>query len=335
MPSSKDLVTRAIEFRAPDRIPYNFDSNRTPVTAARYGDDFEWVFSAPAGDVFPRPLGNDRYMDEFGVVYHRPGATFGEATEFPLSDPACVQSYQLPDFSQPARFDTFEKTVRHNPDKYILGMFPHFLFQQMLDLFGFEHLMVALLKERGAVTLMADRLMHSCLRMVDSFADRGANGMIAIEDLGLQHRLIIAPDLWREVFKSRMAAVVGACHARKMHFFLHSCGDIINIIEDFIDIGVDVLQIDQQDNMGIDELARRFAGRLCFFCPVDIQTTLPVGSPEEITAKAKHLMKAFGSTGGGFMAKTYPQPEAIRIPEENTRIMCEAFQAFGRYPLLF
>ena len=59
---------------------------------------------------------------------------------------------------------------------------------------------------------------------------------------------------------------------------MHSCGGILDVIEDFVEIGVDVLQIDQQDNMGIDELARRFAGRLCFFCPVDIQTTLPVGS---------------------------------------------------------
>ena len=335
MVSSRDLVRRAIEFRDPERVPYNFDSNRTPVIAERYGDDFEWVFSAPTDDTFPRALGNDRYMNEFGVVYHRPGPTFGEATEFPLEDLSRVHSYQLPDFSRHARFAAMESIVHRNPDKYILGMFPHFLFQQMLDLFGFDNLMVALLRERRAVDLIAGQLTESCLRMVDCFAERGANGMIAIEDLGLQNRLIIAPGLWREVFKPRMAVIVHACHARNMHFFLHSCGGILDVIEDFVDMAVDVLQIDQQDNMGIDELARRFAGRLCFFCPVDIQTTLPVGSPEEITSKAKRLMKAFGSKGGGFMAKNYPQPDAIRIPEENTRVMCEAFRRFGRYPLQF
>jgi uroporphyrinogen decarboxylase len=333
--TSKDLVRKAIAFRSPERVPYNFDSNRTPVIAERYGDDFEWVFSSAAGDTFPRPLGNDRYVNEFGVVYHRPGVTFGEAREFPLADLARVQSYQVPDFSRPARFAAMEEIVRHNPDKYILGMFPHFLFQQMMDLFGFEQLMVAFLGERWSVDMIADRLMQSCLRMVDCFADRGADGMIAIEDLGLQDRLIIAPDLWREVFKPRMAAVVEACHARKMHFFIHCCGGIVEVIEDFIEIGVDVLQIDQQDNMGIDELARRFAGRLCFFCPVDIQTTLPLGPVERIQSQAKHLMKAFGSRGGGFMAKTYPQPGAIGIPEEYTRVMCETFRTFGRYPFQF
>jgi hypothetical protein len=68
---------------------------------------------------------------------------------------------------------------------------------------------------------------------------------------------------------------------------------------------------------------------------VDIQTTLPTGSAKQIEDKAKHLMKAFGGKSGGFMAKTYPQPEAIQIPEINTKIMCATFRAFGRYPFRF
>ena len=55
----------------------------------------------------------------------------------------------------------------------------------------------------------------------------------------------------------------------------------------------------------------------------------------QIEAKAKHLIEAFGSQGGGFMAKTYPQPEAIDIPEANTQFMCESFKRFGKYPLTF
>ena len=45
MTTSKELVKQAIEFRNPERVPYNFDSNRTPVIAEKYGDDFEWVFA--------------------------------------------------------------------------------------------------------------------------------------------------------------------------------------------------------------------------------------------------------------------------------------------------
>jgi uroporphyrinogen decarboxylase len=333
MTTGKTLVKHAIEFRQPERVPYNFDSNRTPVIAEKYGDDFEWVFSQEDPDFKPRVKRDDRYENEFGVVYERFGKAFGEAKEYPLADPARADGYALPDFTKAVRFADMERIVREQPDKYILGMFPHFLFMQMIDLFGFESFMIALKTERDIIERLADRMKESCLLAVDAFADRGADGMIAIEDLGLQSQLMISPKLWREIYKPRMAEVVRKCHAREMHFFCHTCGGILEVIEDYIEVGVDVLQIDQQDNMGIDELARRYAGRLCFFCPVDIQTTLPVGTFEQIEAKAKHLIKAFGSQGGGFMAKTYPQPEAIAIPEANTKWMCDAFKRFGRYPL--
>lgn len=335
MISNKELVKRAIEFRSPERVPYNFDSNRTPAIEVKYGDDFEWVFSKPPEPHPSLAMTEMRYETEYGIVYQRFGKTFGEAQEHPLADLTRVDAYQLPDVCHPARFTEMEKIVQEHPDQYILAMFPHFLFQHMLDLFGFENLMIALLTERKIVERVADQLTESCLAVVDRFADRGADGMIAIEDLGLQNQLIISPALWRQVFKPRMAAIVQKCHSRNLHFFSHTCGGILEVIEDFISIGVDVLQIDQQDNMGIDELCRRYAGRMCFFCPVDIQTTLPIGTARQIEDKAKHLMKAFGSHAGGFMAKTYPQPEAIEIPEINTKIMCEAFRKYGRYPFAF
>lgn len=100
---------------------------------------------------------------------------------------------------------------------------------------------------------------------------------------------------------------------------------ILDLIEDFIEIGVDVVQIDQQDNMGIEELSKRYKGRICFFCPVDIQSTLATGSFDDIEAKAKQLINAFNTEKGGFMAKTYPQPESINIPEVNTELMCDVF----------
>lgn len=331
--ASKELVKRAIEFKSPERVPYNFDSNRTPVIEEKYGDDFEWVFADADPEFVPSIKTDDEWETEFGVRYRRLGSTFGEAVGYPLADIRSVDTYRLPSFVQPARYRKMEQSVREHPDKYILGMFPHFLFHMMIDLFGFENLMIELMDNRDKVEVMADRMTENCLQVVDCMADRGADGIIAIEDLGLQDRLIIAPDMWREIYKPRMARIVAATHERGMHFMSHTCGQILDVIEDYIEIGVDVLQIDQQDNMGIDELARRYAGRICFFCPVDIQTTLPVGTFEQIEDKAKHLIKAFGSKGGGFMAKTYPQPEAIAIPEANTKYMCEVFKRYGRYPL--
>ena len=288
MVSSKELVRQAIEFRCPARIPCNFDSNRTPVIDEKYGDDFAWVFAGPDPDFRPRVNEAHRFENEFGVIFERINTTLGEAKEYPLADLSLIHSFKLPDFTVPTRYRDMENTVKVHGVKYVLGMFPHFLFMVMIDLFGFENFMMALYDDREGVELLADRLMDSCLAVVDCFADRGADGLIAIEDLGLQDRLMINPELWREIFKPRMAKIVERCHQRGLHFICHTCGGILDIIGDYIEMGVDVLQIDQQDNMGIDELSRRYRGRICFFCPVDSHTTLPRGSFQQIEDKVRH-----------------------------------------------
>ncbi len=69
---------------------------------------------------------------------------------------------------------------------------------------------------------------------------------------------------------------------------------------------------------------------------VDIQTTLcKPGNFRAIDEKTRQLIWHFGRYNGGFMAKTYPQPESIQIPEENIAFMCEQFKRYGRYPLSF
>ena len=80
-------------------------------------------------------------------------------------------------------------------------MFPHFLFLQMLDLVGFENLMYEFIDSPDEIEYLIAELTGSCLRVVDCMHDRGVDGMIAIEDLGVQDRLIISPVLWRQIFK--------------------------------------------------------------------------------------------------------------------------------------
>ena len=97
-----------------------------------------------------------------------------------ITDAAQAGGYRLPDFSKPSRYLAMERNVRENPDKYVIGVFPHFLFMQMLDLFGFENLMFALIDHREAVERLADRMTESCLTFVDCMAARGADGVIAV-----------------------------------------------------------------------------------------------------------------------------------------------------------
>lgn len=329
------MVKRAIEFKGPERIPYNFDSNRTPEIEQKYGEDFVWLFVDDNSEFKKKVISQNEWEDEWGVTHKSLGTSHGEAVKFPLDEIEKVKNYKIPDFVNPIRYEKMEKLIAENQDKYLLGLFPHFMFLTMIDLFGFENFLYNIADNCDEVEYMAEMLTDSCLKVVECMANRGVDGIIAIEDLGVQDRLIISPNMWREIFKPRYAKIINAMHQRGIHFIIHSCGYVIDLIEDMIEIGVDVIQIDQQDNMGIDNLSERYKGRVCFFSPVDIQTTLATGTTEQIEQKAKQLIKAFSTDKGGFIAKTYPQPESINVPEINTVFMCEVFKKFGKYPINF
>ena len=91
-------------------------------------------------------------------------------------------------------------------------------------------------------------------------------------------------------------------HAAGMHVWLHTCGDVWDIIPDFIEIGVDILELLQPDLFGIERLAEAFGGKVCFCCSVDHQRLACTGTRDEILGYARRLNDHLGAYDGGFMA---------------------------------
>jgi hypothetical protein len=150
------------------------------------------------------------------------------------------------------------------------------------------------------------------------------------DDWGVQDKLMISPQHWREIWKPRYRRVFAAAHEAGMLTLLHSCGYIVDIIDDLIEVGLDVIQLDQQENMGLDLLSRRFAGRIAFWCPVDIQTTMCHGSLDDIRRYCWTLAEKLGSVKGGFLPKWYGDPAGAGHQQEAVNVMCEEFLKVSR-----
>ena len=78
--------------------------------------------------------------------------------------------------------------------------------------------------------------------------------------------------------------------------------------------------------MGIEELSRRYKGRICFYCPLDVQRTVEMNR-EQIQQRVEEMIKAFASPAGGFIAKTYPQPRAVGMTDSYLTWMTDAFRS--------
>ncbi|MBM3497434.1 MAG: hypothetical protein FJX74_02080 [Armatimonadetes bacterium] len=151
------------------------------------------------------------------------------------------------------------------------------------------------------------------------------------DDFGTQHGPMMSPDLWRRLLKPGFRAYIELAHRHGLPVMHHTCGSVVELIPDFIECGLDVLQSVQPAAAGMDlaALKQEFGRDLCFHGGVDIQQTLPRGTPEDVRAEVRRRMEA-GKPEGGFIIGTAHnlQPD---VPRDNILALFEACEEFGWY----
>jgi len=323
---SKERVLRALEFRGPDRVPV--------CTLHRPAKPFyAYLFNLLClkSDIQPtsviyrkKKIDSQHSVDAWGAVWRSLGNK-GEVVQSPLKTWEGLATLKAPDYLT-ADSIRFIKTMRRlYPNRFLIGNLPDMIFSRCHYLRGYVPFMEDLYDEPEKIKALVDMIVKLNFDLIDNYAALGADCVMGADDLGLQNSLMISPALWREIFKPGYAAMIKRAHEKGIKFILHSCGYIIDIIGDFVEIGLDALQCDQQDNMGIANLNARYGGKITFFSPTDIQTTLSTNDPAKIRAKAHELRATLGAHNGGLIGKVYPTPKDIGADEKSVRVMIKAF----------
>ncbi|NQT94793.1 MAG: hypothetical protein HQ559_18700 [Lentisphaerae bacterium] len=308
----REVVQRTVRFEGADRIPYELPPP--------YGSDFAGVSMSPSPDARP-----GSGVDEWGCVWKNIGISkLGEVEQPVLTDWADWDSLSVPDIRDPGRWAPLENAREQAGDKFLVA-YGISLYERVHFLRGLEDTWVDIHTAPGELGRLIDVLVDMNLYAIDRFAQAGADGYMWCDDWGLQNRLMISPQSWREIWKPRYARVCGAAHDAGLLTFLHSCGDITAILDDLIEIGLDVIQMDQQENMGLERLGSEYGGRIAFWCPVDIQATMAHGSPDDIRAYCRKLVATLGRPNGGFIARWYSDPAGAGHTRESIEAMCEEF----------
>ena len=308
----REVVQKTVRFQRPDRIPY--------VLTEQYGSDFAGVEMSPSPDARPK-----RGKDEWGCVWENIGVSkLGEVKEHPLRDWADWDSLKIPDMPDETRWVDLAGARDRAGDKFLLAEGIS-LYERVHFLRGLEDTWVDIHTAPAELGRLIDVLVDMNLYAIERFAEAGADGYMWCDDWGLQNGLMISPESFRDIWKPRYARVYQAVHDAGLLTFLHSCGDITSILDDFIEIGLDVVEMDQQENMGVDSLGQRFGGRITFWCPVDIQATMAHGSLDDIRAYCRKLVATLGQPEGGFIAKWYSDPAGAGHTQEGVDAMCDEF----------
>jgi uroporphyrinogen decarboxylase len=310
--NSRELVYRTVRFQGAERLPYDFPE--------KYGSDFYWVGMSPSPDARPR-----RGVDEWGAVWQNLGQTnLGEVKDFPLKDWQDFDRLPIPDIHDPRRWEGLVGARQRAGDRFMLADGVS-IYERVHFIRGLENTWMDIYDHPAELGRLIDILVEMNIAAIQHFQQAGADGLIFCDDWGLQNRLMIAPRDWRKIWKPRYARIFTAAHEAGLLTFLHSCGYIVDILDDLIEIGLDAVHMDQQENMGLELLGERFGGRLTFFAPVDIQKTMVYGTADEIRAYCRKMASLLGRPNGGFIPRWYSDPVGAGHRQEAIESMCEEF----------
>jgi uroporphyrinogen decarboxylase len=149
------------------------------------------------------------------------------------------------------------------------------------------------------------------------------------DDFGTQTGPMMSLAMWRRTFRDGFRAFVELAHRHGLKVMHHSCGSVRSLVPEFIDAGLDILQALQPRAKGMDlaALKQEFGGHIAFAGGMDIQRTLPFGTPVEVEAEVEDRMRA-AKAGGGYIIGTAHNllPE---VPTENILALFEAYRRHG------
>jgi uroporphyrinogen decarboxylase len=147
-------------------------------------------------------------------------------------------------------------------------------------------------------------------------------------DIGTQRGMMLSPNLWRTHIKPYSEQLIRPFKDMGLKTLYHSCGSIVPVIEDFIEMGLDILDPIQPKAAGMEPegLKSRFGDRLTFHGGVDEQELLPHGTVAEVRNTVQRLIDILGKEGGYIVCAAHAfQPDT---PVENILALHETAREY-------
>jgi uroporphyrinogen-III decarboxylase len=192
---------------------------------------------------------------------------------------------------------------------------------------GFEDLMIDLADEEPMLYKLIDSIDGHNMKIVEKYCMAGVDIMEVPEDLGASHSMIISKAMFEKYIRPSYEKITGICRRYGTLVAIHSDGYILDILEDLIDIGMDIINPQDLCN-GIDDLARILKGKVCIRLDLDRVKITPYGTRMQIFELIEEEVRKLGSANGGleFIYGVYPP-----TTPEKVAYVCEAFSKYSTY----
>jgi uroporphyrinogen decarboxylase len=266
------------------------------------------------------------FTDDFGTRWDR-RIESSVGLPLPSLDRRSIDAYPWPDPAKSGRFDELARVRREQPDIFLLLCIECSLFERAWALVGFEQFLMDLAAEPRFAGDVLDRILDFNLGLVAAGLDAcpDVDGVLFGDDFGAQNGLLVGPELWHKTIAPRLARQYAAVKERGKKLFVHSCGKIDALIDDFCRMGVDCLNPLQPEAMNVYDLKDRYGERLAFYGGIGTQQLLSRSSPAGVREELGRILERLGRDGGYIASPGLPITGDL--PAENVHAMIEVFNA--------
>ena len=138
---------------------------------------------------------------------------------------------------------------------------------------------------------------------------------------------MIPPDMFRRYIKPSYKRLMKPAVDAGIPIHMHSDGDIRDLVDDIVDSGVEIINLQDLVN-GIDWIADRFRGKVCVDLDIDRQRITPYGTPAQVDALIREEVEKIATPAGGLtmIYGLYPG-----VPLENVKALMDAMEKYSFY----
>ncbi len=235
-----------------------------------------------------------------------------------------------PDAAIPQAFEASPMEARALAGGRYLGIYwAYCLYERLWTLRGMENIMCDFYEHPRSVHRLLDAITDfHCTIIRRGARELGARAVWTTDDIGMQTGPMFSRDIFREFFKDRYARMIRTAHENGMHFWLHSCGNVELFLDDLVGMGLDVLHPIQKHAMDERTIAARYGDRLSFWAGMDVQQTLPFGTPEEVRREVRFLIDTYDRPEGGCLI-TSGNGITPDVPIDNLLAFYDECYAYG------
>lgn len=306
--------------------------------------DFRHVFAPHAeGPITFHPDGT---LTVIHGIRFKPLGNYYNPFDFPLAKATKLKDIE--DYKgwanpiQPYYLEGTEKTLKDLHEKTDYSVYALCGYWGMLGhaysfLAGFDKWLLDMVINPDFYKAMMDHILDLNLQWVDKYysvVGDYCDVVLIGDDMGAQDGPFMPPAMFQESVKPWMKKLIaGIKKNTKAKLKLHSCGSVYQLIPDFIDAGVDILNPIQPlaKDMSPAKLKKDFGRKIVLHGGIDEQRLLAFGTKAEVIKGTKEYLRIL-APGGGYIGAASHNIEPETKPEVAVA-MYDTIYEFGRYPI--